>query len=423
MHKYLANCKTFIENSPTCYHAVAQVEKRLIEQGAVRLYETQPFCVEPGKCYYVVRNDSSIIAFSMPQDPKGFRLYAAHTDSPCFKVKEKPEQTGAGDMVTLNVEKYGGMIYSTWLDRPVSIAGRVVIDACGTLETRLIDFKDTQWIIPNVPIHLKRDINSGMEYQPQKDMAPLFSIGKTEQPFEKMLADKAGCEKEAILGKDLFVYNPAACVFAGNDQSLFCGPRLDDLACVYAGLEGFLCALTETSDYGMVIAFFDNEEVGSSTRQGAGSTFLTDILKRIKDVYGYTEEAYQMILAQSRMISADNAHAVHPNHPELYDATNRSFMNQGVVIKYNGNQNYTTDAYSEAWFKQCVKQAGTSYQTYANRSDLPGGSTLGKIAAEKLSISMVDIGLPQLAMHSSFETAGTKDIIDLVQIAHTFFVK
>ena len=408
----------FMKNSPTCYHAVEQIILQLKEQGFLPLEEREEYCIEPGKKYYVVRNNSSLLAFKIPREEvKGFRLMASHSDSPCFKLKEEPEALCQKSYVKLNVEKYGGMIDSTWLDRPLSLAGRVVIKEEGELKTKLVKFEENLCIIPNVAIHLQREINKGTEYNPQIDLQPLWSM-EPEDTIGKLLAEKLGVKEEVILGKDLFVYNAQKPSFIGKNKEFMAASRLDDLECAYGTLQGFLKA--EAEEYGNVYCIFDNEEVGSSTRQGADSDFLSANLERIAYALGKREQLAQMI-ANSFLVSADNGHALHPNHPEKSDSKNYPVLNGGIVIKYHGNQKYTTDAYTGAIIKDICKIMEIPYQVYHNRSDIAGGSTLGNISISHVSIPTADIGLAQLAMHSSYETAGSKDLDYLIQFSKGFY--
>lgn len=408
----------YIDASPTCYHAVKNAEERLVQAGFEQLFEKETFSLEMGKKYYVVRNDSSIIAFEIPEDQaKGFRIFASHSDSPCFKLKEKPEVTLENTYVKFNVEKYGGMILSTWLDRPLSVAGRVVVKENGEFVTKLVDFEENLCIIPNVAIHFNREINKGIEYNPQVDMQPLWSANK-EDKIVSILAKKLGVEEEQILGSDLFVYNKEASTFIGSEKAFFAAPRIDDLGCVFGSLEGFLTS--GSSEYIKMYCVFDHEEVGSRTRQGADSDFLAVTMRRMGEALGFENKLSQMY-ADSILISADNGHALHPNHPEKSDSGNRPVLNGGIVIKYHGNQQYTTDAYTGAMVKDICKQKEIPYQTYHNRSDIPGGSTLGNISISHCSIPSADIGLPQLAMHSAYETAGTKDVESLVKFAKAVY--
>ena len=418
---------TFIDNSPTCFHAVENVKVALLAAGAMELQETIPFHLESGKTYFVTRNGSSLLAFHLPKweqgkRPSGYRIYAAHSDSPCFKIKPCGVMKAEGEYVMLNTEKYGGMILSTWLDRPLSLAGRIVYEQEGILVTKTVNLDELTCIIPNVAIHMNRDMNKGVEYNPQTDMRPLIGLSKDMPELRKLIADKAGIQQDSILGEDLYVYSKEKCCLMGTSEELLGGPRLDDLECVYAGLQGFLSALgARDKTIIPMLAIFDNEEVGSGTKQGADSTFLTDILERIAHAMHWDSETIKCMYADSFMISADNAHAVHPNHPEKADPTNRPIINGGIVVKYHGGQKYTTDAYSEAVLKRYAKKAQISLQTYANKSDIPGGSTLGNISTAHLSIPTVDIGLPQLAMHSAFETAGVEDYRDLCKLTEAYF--
>ena len=408
----------YIEASPTCYHAVKNVETELQQAGFEKLSEKETYHLEKGKSYYVVRNDSSIIAFSIPEkEAKGFRVMASHSDSPCFKLKENPEVTLENVYVKFNIEKYGGMILSTWLDRPLSVAGRVVVKENGELVTKLVNFEENLCIIPNVAIHFNREINKGIEYNPQVDMQPLWSANK-EDKMKVLLAGKLGVEEDEILGTDLFVYNKEKCAFIGLDSGFIGAPRMDDLSCVFGTLEGFL--KSGNSEYIKMYCVFDHEEVGSRNRQGADSDFLASTMRRMGEALGWENKLSQMY-ADSILISADNGHALHPNHPEKSDSGNRPILNGGIVLKYHGNQQYTTDAYTGAFVKDICQGQNIPYQIFHNRSDVPGGSTLGNISISHCSIPSADIGLPQLAMHSAYETAGAKDVEYLVKFAKAVY--
>lgn len=417
----------FIESSPTCFHAVANVKAMLEEAGYSELQENNMWRIVPGQGYYVVRNDSSIIAFRVPRiakNSKGFHIVASHSDSPTFKLKEAPEMMVEESYVKLNTEKYGGMILSTWLDRALSVAGRVVVrdEKTGELTSRLVNIDKDLLVIPNVAIHMNRDMNKGVEYNPQVDMLPLFADcqeSKGKGALLKMVAKAANVKEEDILGQDLFLYVRDKGRLLGENGEFVCSPRLDDLQCAYASVKAF--AETKASEYINVCAIFDNEEVGSGTRQGADSTFLEDVLLRIGESMELGAGDFRRLIAGSFLISADNAHAVHPNHPEKADPTNRPYLNRGIVIKYHGSQKYTTDAFSSARMKQICEKAGVPWQTYANRSDVPGGSTLGNISTAHVSVASVDIGLPQLAMHSAVETAGVRDTEYAVKAFSAFF--
>lgn len=433
---------TFIEKSPTCFHAVSNIKESLENAGFTELAETRRWKLAPGEGYFVIRNDSSVIAFRMPKvmntgkteedtvaGIRGFHMIASHSDSPSFKIKEDPEMMVEDKYVKLNTEKYGGMILSTWLDRPLSVAGRVVIrkkgsdgKANGSLTTRLVNIDKDLLVIPNVAIHMSRDMNKGVEYNPQVDMLPLFADsmeGQGKGSLLKKVAKTLGVRSEDILGHDLFLYVRDEGRILGENGEFILSPRLDDLQCVYASVRAFLD--TESMDYINVCAVFDNEEVGSGTKQGADSTFLEDVLLRIGESLEISAGDFRRMVAGSFLISADNAHAVHPNHPEKADPTNRPYLNNGIVIKYHGGQKYTTDAVSAAKMKKICEEAGVPYQTYANRSDILGGSTLGNISTAHVSVTSVDIGLPQLAMHSAVETAGVRDTEYAIKAFRVFY--
>lgn len=410
----------FVEKSPSCYQAVENVAKELETAGYQALLENQKWDLAYGGKYYVTRNGSSLIAFSIPQEkPQGFHLIASHSDSPCFKIKEQPEMTVENQYVKLNIEKYGGMILSTWLDRPLSVAGRVVVAEHGEMITKNVVIDRDLFIIPNVAIHMNRDMNKGVEYNAQTDMLPLYGGADSANTFNELIAEAAGVEPEEILGSDLFLYNREKGRIFGAKEEFICAPRLDDLECVYASLQAMLEAVPQ--EYVNLMVVFDNEEVGSTTRQGAASTFLQDTLAGICEAMEWSEGDYRRLLADSFMISADNAHAVHPNHPEKADPTNRPYLNGGIVIKYHGSQKYTTDAVSAAVLKDICNRAEVPWQTYANRSDILGGSTLGNISAAQVPVSTVDIGFPQLAMHSAYETAGAKDVEYMINAMRCFY--
>lgn len=403
----------YIAASPTPYHAVAHTAGMLDAAGYVRLCEGEAWMLEPGRGYYVTRNGSSIIAFRIPSaDFRGFMMTASHSDSPCFKIKENAELPGT--YVRLSTEKYGGMLCAGWMDRPLSVAGRITVRTeCG-LETRLVDLVEPCAVIPNVAIHMNRNANDGMRYDPAVDMLPLW--GGESGSFRARIAASIGVAEDDILTTDLFVYNPQAGVVWGNYIS---APRLDDLQCAYAALTAFLAAAP--SESAPVLCIFDNEEVGSQTKQGAASTFLCDVLTRIDRAVGGSDETYRRRVANSFLVSCDNAHAVHPNHPEFADKNHTVRMNGGIVIKYNAAQKYTSDAVSAGLFRLVCDRAGAPVQDYANRADMAGGSTLGNIANTQVSLNTVDIGLPQLAMHSAYETAGAADTAVLVRALTAFY--
>ncbi len=411
----------FIEKSVSCFHAVEVIRQELEKAGFVQLKENEEWSLAMGGKYYVIRNGSSIAAITLPTERmNGFHMVAAHSDSPTFKIKESPEMTVEEQYVKLNTEKYGGMIMSTWLDRPLSVAGRVVVKEGEGFCSKLVNIDKDLLMIPNVAIHMNRDMNKGVEYNPQVDMLPLYSGIAKKGSFQDEVAKAAGVKKEDILGSDLFLYVREKGRVFGADGEFICAPKLDDLECAFGAVQSIINA-GNGIEYADIAVIFDNEEVGSGTKQGADSDFLSDILTRVKESFSENDGWLCRMLANSFMISADNAHAVHPNHPEKADPTNRPFLNGGIVIKYHGGQKYTTDGISAAVMKELCKKAGVPFQTYANRSDILGGSTLGNISATHVSVDTVDIGLAQLAMHSAYETAGAEDIGYLIKALTVFF--
>ena len=411
---------TFIRKSPTAFHAVDTMKNILAEQGFQELFEKDYWKLIPGGQYMVTRNNSALIAFSIPENaPRRFHIMASHSDSPTFKIKENPEITVEKAYVKLNVEKYGGMLMSPWFDRPLSVAGRVIVSEKGEIKEKLVDIDRDLLMIPSLAIHMNREVNSGYAYNPQKDLLPLYGTAGTEETFGKTLAEAAGVREEDILSHDLFLYSRTRGAVWGAEKEFVSAGRLDDLQCAFASMEGLLSGEKKKSI--AVHCVMDNEEVGSGTKQGAASTFLKDTLLRINSGLGRTYEEYLMSLADSFMISADNAHALHPNYTDMTDPVNRPLFNKGIVIKYNANQKYCTDAVSAAIFKDICTRAEVPFQTFVNRSDMAGGSTLGNISNTQVPVNTVDIGLPQLAMHSPYETAGVKDTYSLIKAAELFF--
>ena len=410
----------FLEQSPSAYHAVANMAGMLDEAGFVRLHEGESWQLAAGKDYYVTRNGSALIAFRIPKrDYAGFQIMASHSDSPVFKIKSNAEIEVDKKYMKLNVEKYGGMICAPWLDRPLSVAGRIVVQTeCG-VETKLVAPDRDLMIIPNLAIHMNRNVNDGYEFNAQRDMLPLMGGMDAKGGLMKLIAGEAGVKEEDILDMDLFLCQRMKGTVLGLNGEFIASPRLDDLQCAFASVTGFLAA--DPGDSVAVHCVMDNEEVGSGTKQGAASTFLKDVLHRINAGMGRSEEEYLMSLASSFMVSADNAHSVHPNQTDKADPTNRPYMNEGIVIKYSANQKYTTDAVSGSLFKAICKKADVPFQTFHNRSDMLGGSTLGNISNTQVALNTVDIGLPQLAMHSPYETAGSKDTAYLVEAARVLF--
>ena len=410
----------FIEKSPTAFQAVDEMQKRLTENGFEVLSEKEYWKLIPGGKYLVTRNNSALIAFCIPEkESRVFHIMASHSDSPSFKIKENPEIKVDNSYVKLNVEKYGGMLMAPWFDRPLSVAGRVIIRRNGGLKEKLINIKRDLVMIPNLAIHMNREANNGVSYNPQKDLQPLFAVGNTDRTLLEIIAEQTGVKKEDIISHDLFLYNRMPGTIWGADKEFVSSARLDDLQCAFASMEGLLRAQNHESI--AVHCVMDNEEVGSGTKQGAASTFLKDTLLRINMGLGRTYEEYLMTLAGSFMVSADNAHALHPNYTDKTDPTNHPVLNKGIVIKFNANQKYCTDAVSAAIFKELCTKAGVPYQTFVNRSDIAGGSTLGNISNTQVPMNTVDIGLPQLAMHSPYETGGAKDTESMIKIATAFY--
>ena len=410
----------FLDESPTCYHAAANAKAALTAAGAVELRESEQWKLEKGILYVVERGDSALVAFRVPEGPfHGFLMAAAHSDSPTFKVRETAEAASAGNTLRLSVEPYGGGVWRGWLDRPLSVAGRVVIRQGDRLVSRLVNIDRDLLVIPGVAIHMDRSVNKGAELNPAVDLLPLLGCGKEPGAFRKLIAEAAGVREEHLLSTELFLYPRTKAVQTGLNGEFIVSPRLDDLQCVFGCLEGFLAAKPGGSL--PVLAVFNNEEVGSNTRQGADSTFLTDVLERIAHGCDLDSEGWKAAVANSFMVSADNAHAIHPAHPEYADKGECPVLGGGIVIKYNANQRYTTDAVSGAVFQAICQEAGVPVQRYSNRADLPGGSTLGNISTAHLSVPTVDIGLPQLAMHSVCETAGAADTEHLVKAMTAYF--
>ena len=414
----LKDLMDFLDSSVTMFHAINECEKVLQRSGFTYLPENEKWNINKGK-YYTKRNSSSLIAFDIAEGDYRFQISAAHSDSPTFKLKDRPVIEANG-YLKLNVEGYGGMINATWLDKPLTLAGRVMVNTDKGIETRLLHIDRDLLIIPNVPIHFNREINKGFAFNNQVDMLPILSAGNLkEADFDNMIAKELGIEPEAILAKDLYLVNRQKAAIIGFDNELISSGRLDDLECVYTSLRGFVEA--ENKNHINVFAVFDNEEVGSVTKQGAMSTFLASTLDRVNTALGKSKEEYYTAIAKSILISCDNAHAVHPNHPELFDVKNRPVLNQGIAIKESANQKYTTDAFSRAILKKILEKKNIPYQTFANRSDIAGGSTLGNLSNTVVSMNAVDIGLPQLAMHSAYETAGAKDVGYAFETLKAFF--
>ena len=395
----------FLKNATTAYGAVDCVKKTLLGAGFLEINFSSE--IKDGGKYFLIKNGTSLVAFKYRKNAKSFMISATHADSPTFKVKSTSR---VGSYTRLNVERYGGSIFYSWLDRPLSIAGRVYLRTDAGVECRLLDFSRPVAIIPSLAIHFNREVNSGYKFNPASDMQPIVDFGG--KSLEEAIAAELSVNVKDIVSHDLFVYNTdEGKIFA---DGLICAPRLDDLSSAFAALKAFVDA-KENLDTVPVFALFDNEEVGSDTKQGASSVFFSELLLKIGG------ENFSSMLDSGLMVSADNAHARHPNHPELSDGENAPTLGCGVAIKYNANQKYATDAYSDAIFTLIAERVGKKLQKYSNRPDLPGGSTLGSIASTKLPVSTIDIGIPQLAMHSANETLHSKDLSDMYEILKEFY--
>ncbi len=409
-----------LNKSYSPFHVVKNIEEKLLSSGYQMLKEQEMYQLKAGGRYFVKRNGTSIIAFSIPNDLSRpyFKISATHNDSPTFKLKPNPVVIYK-NLASLNVEPYGGAIYSTWMDRPLSLAGRVMVEGKNGVEAKLLAIDEDLLEIPNLCIHMNREINKGYCYNPAKDMLPLLGEVKEGFDFNAYLGEKLGLkEEEKVLSFDLFLYNREEAKLMGMNKEFLAGGRLDDLSATYSVLLGFLDA--KENDGINVYASFDNEEVGSLTKQGANSDFLRLTLKRILRALGL-EEKEEAALAASTLLSVDNAHANHPNHPEISDKTTDVRLNGGIVIKFNAAQSYTSDGLSASLVKKLSSLSGVATQEYTNRSDLRGGGTLGNISNSEVSLTSCDIGIAQLAMHSSYEILGAKDVEAMKKLLETYF--
>ena len=404
--------QNFLDNSHSSYHAVANLAAQLTEAGYTRLREKEAWELVPGGKYFLVRGGTALMAFRIPEgEPTGFMMSASHSDRPTFKVKENAETVSA--YTKLLVERYGGMLISTWLDRPLSVAGRVVVETEQGVEVKLLDIDRDLLMIPNVAIHMNRQANDGYKWNPAVDTLPLMGGKDAKGKFGQILEEAAGGK---ILGHDLYLYIRQKSSIWGVNEEYISSAALDDLECAWACTQGFLNA-PETSAI-PVLCVFDNEEVGSSSAAGAAGDLLESVLVRICEA---RELDIFRLLANSFMVSADNGHALHPNHPELADAANAPLPGGGVVIKFNASQRYCTDGFSAAVFRRICGKAEVPTQTYCNRADIAGGSTLGNISLHHVSVPTIDIGVAQLAMHSSYETGSVADAIHLKNALAAFY--
>ena len=402
----------FLDASVSVYHATAYLADILEDAGYVRLSEGKVWDLTAGGKYYLTRGGTALMAFRVPETtPKGFLMAASHSDRPTFKIKENGELKGK--YTRLATEKYGGMLMAPWLDRPLSIAGRAMVETDDGVQSRLVNIDRDLLMIPNVAIHMNRQANDGYKWNPAVDTIALLGGENAGGKLDALLEEEADGK---ILGHDLYLYIRQKATVWGIDNEYISAAALDDLQCAWACTQGFLNA--EDGGSVPVLCVFDSEEVGSASVQGAASKLLETTLSRICVSLGLDE---QVMLSNSFMISADNAHAIHPNHPEYADAGNAPVVNKGVVVKFNANQRYCTDGVSAAIFRKVCQKANVQVQTYCNRADVPGGSTLGNISLSHVSVPTVDIGLPQLAMHSCYETAGVYDAIDLEKAMAVYY--
>ena len=409
----------FLQESVTPFHAAATAESWLRAAGFTRLEEADYWNLEPGKGYYTTRNGSSVVAWRVPDHAiGGWRIVASHSDSPTWKIKtDIVENDGCR---RLSVEGYGGMIMSTWLDRPLTVGGRVIVKTEDGIESRLVCIDRDLLVIPSLAIHFQRDINKGHTFNPQVDMQPLWGPAGS-RTLTDLVAEELGVDTADILDSDLQLVTRQAPTQIGPDGEFFMAPRIDDLECAATTLLGFLDAAAETdSACAPVWAMLDNEEVGSSSRMGAQSSYLRDVLDRIVDAIPHSGQAMHRAMANSFMLSADNAHATHPNFPQKSDPCAPVRLGGGVVLKYNASQKYTTNAVSGAIFRAICEKADVPVQVFTNRADEAGGSTLGNLQSHTLPIPMADIGLAQLAMHSAVETASVADAEAMTKAVATF---
>lgn len=412
MDKRTQALMAFLDASHSVYHAAAYLADTLEQAGYTRLSEGTAWDLVPGGKYYLVRGGTAIIAFRIPEgSPKGFLLSASHSDRPCFKVKENFESAGAYTKVL--VERYGGMLIAPWLDRPLSIAGRVMVETEDGVESKLLDIDRDLLLIPNLAIHMNRSANDNQKWNPAVDTLPILGGKDAKGKLAELLEKTAGGK---ILGHDLYLYIRQKASVWGIDEEYLSSAALDDLECAWSCTQGFLNA--EMSESIPVLCVFDCEEVGSSSVQGAASDLLEGVLTRI---CGALKLDIYPMLANSFMVSADNGHALHPNHPEMSDAANAPLPGGGVVLKFNASQRYCTDGVAAAIFRKVCVKADVAVQTYCNRADIPGGSTLGNISLHHVSVPTADIGLAQLAMHSCYETGAVSDAIALEKAMESYY--
>lgn len=409
----------FIQNHPSVYHVIEGQKRLLLDAGYEQLLESRSWTIRQGGKYFLTRNGSALIAFRVPKKQfRGFMIMASHSDSPMFKIKENPEITVDGAYKKLNVELYGGALLAPWFDRPLSVAGRVLVRTPEGIHVRLVNVDRDLLLIPSLAIHMSRAANTGYEYKVQRDLLPLYGTAEARGLLE-LIAEECGLDAGTIVGNDLFLYNRQAPSVWGAEREFLSSPKLDDLQCAFSSLAGFL--ESGPADSIPIHVVFDNEEIGSSTKQGAGSAFLEDTLRRIAAGLDMTESEYLEKLPQSFMLSADNAHGMHPNYTDKCDPVNHPRLGGGVVVKYSGNQKYATDAVSAAIVRVLAEKAGVRLQTFTNHSDIPGGTTLGNISVQHVAVKTADVGIAQLAMHAPYETCGSRDTAELVALSRALF--
>ena len=408
---------SFIGKSPSPYHAVDTAAGILAGKGFTELREGTPFAIRRGGRYYIKRAGTALIAFIVPSDPRSFSIIAAHTDSPCFKVKTDPEHSAGGLYTVLDTEGYGGMLMSPWFDRPLSIAGRIAYREGNAIRTALYDAGRPLVLIPSLAIHMDRKANEGVALSIQKDMMPLFSEGTGKGSLMRLIEKETGIT--GILGDDLYVYSASEPAIWGADGEFFSAPRIDDLMCAW----GAVSALSEAAEPSSIAmaALFSSEETGSGSVSGALSDFLPSVMSRLMDSLGMDSEDKAIAISSSFMLSADNGHAVHPAHLDKADPESHPVLNGGVLLKYSAQNKYMTDGETGAYVKMLCQDSGIPFQIFHNHSDIPGGSTLGNLAVEKVSVRGADIGVAQLAMHSPYETAGVRDADHLLRFFSAFY--
>ena len=411
MEQRIQSFTQFLDRSYSVYHCIAQLTAVLEEAGYAKLPVNAPWALVPGGKYYTTRNESALVAFRIPtQAPTGFLMSASHSDIPGFKLRDNWELTGT--YTRASTEKYGGPLMATWLDRPLSVAGRVLVKTPEGVQSRLVDLDRDLLLIPNVAIHMQRNANEGIAINPAVDTLPVIGGPDAAGKLASLLEEAAGGQ---ILSHDLYLYIRQKASVWGIDEEYISAQGLDDRQCAWCCTQGFLQAAPCQAI--PVLCVFDNEEIGSATMQGADSTLLESVLTQI--CHSLQLELPTM-LSQSFMVSADNAHAVHPNHPEFSDPNHAPKIGEGAAVKFNASK-YSTDGASAAVFRSICQKAGAPLQTYCNRADLAGGSTLGNISLAHVSVPTVDLGLPQLAMHSSYETAGVKDVLSFTEAMAAYY--